>query len=63
VDEPFNDDEALIVIAETENYAVLVGKDLDGEKVFNLELGPMTVHFFEEEWEELVGLIRSASRQ
>ena len=55
------DQAPLELLAESENYAILAGKDIDGEKVYNVELGPITLHLFEEEWDELVALIRSAS--
>jgi hypothetical protein len=51
----------LEIIAETANYAVLVGSDVDGEQIYNIELGTVTIHLFEEEWEEIVSLIRQAA--
>jgi hypothetical protein len=48
---------------ETENYAVLRGEDSDGEDIYNIELGTLTLHLFVEEWEELVLLIRSAANR
>jgi hypothetical protein len=56
------DDMPLEVLAETESYAVLLGPDLDGEPVYNIELGSITLHLFQEEWAELVELISKASR-
>ena len=53
----------LTLLAETANFAVLVGEDADGEEVFNIELGTVTLHLFREEWEELVSLIREAARR
>lgn len=50
----------LEIIAETANYAVLVGTDVDGEQIYNIELGTVTIHLFEEEWEEILSLIRQA---
>jgi len=44
-------------LAETENYAAWVSDEPDGEQVVHLELGPMTLHFFREEWQELLQLI------
>jgi hypothetical protein len=57
----FGDPAELELLFETENYAVLRGEDSDGEDIYNIELGTLTLHLFEEEWEELVLLIRSAS--
>jgi hypothetical protein len=55
-------DDALELIAETENYAVLIGEDAEGERIYNVELGNVTLHLFHEEWEELVQLIKDATR-
>jgi hypothetical protein len=59
----FDEDAPLTLLAETENYAVLVGEDEDGEEVYNVELGGVTLHLFAEEWDELVELIKDASRK
>jgi hypothetical protein len=56
------DDGELVLLAETENYAVMLAEDMDGESVYNVNLGPVTLHLFEEEWEELTQLIRRAAR-
>jgi hypothetical protein len=53
----------LELLAETESYAVLRGADLNGEAVYNVELGPVTLHLFAEEWQELVTLIQAAARR
>lgn len=53
----------LEVLAETEHFAVLLGEDEDGETVYNVELGMVTLHLFAEEWRELVQLIREAERE
>lgn len=49
-------------IAETENYATWISVENDGEDTLHLELGPVTIHFYKEEWEELIALV-DASRQ
>ncbi|GAB4520137.1 MAG: hypothetical protein OHK0046_29940 [Anaerolineae bacterium] len=48
-------------LAETENYVAWVSEEPDGEEVYHLELGAVTLHFFREEWKEIVALIRQAS--
>lgn len=53
----------LELLAETESYAVLRGADLNGEPVYNVELGPVTLHLFAEEWQELVSLIQAAAKR
>jgi len=45
------------VIAETSNYLVWRATEPDGEVTHHVELGPVTLHFFKEEWEELLELI------
>ena len=50
-----------ITLAETEDYIAWVSEEPDGEKVYHIELGSVTMHFFREEWEELLNLIRMAA--
>jgi len=45
------------IFAETENYSAWRAEEPDGETTYHLELGPVTVHFFREEWEELLKLV------
>jgi hypothetical protein len=47
-------------LAETENYAVWKSTEPDGEVVYNVEIGAITLHFFQEEWDEIVALIEAA---
>ncbi|RPJ01791.1 MAG: hypothetical protein EHM39_02810 [Chloroflexi bacterium] len=48
-------------IAETPNYTVWTAEEPDDERTYHLELGPVTVHFFTEEWQEFIELIRHAA--
>jgi len=48
-------------LTETENYLVWKAEEPDGETTYHVELGNITVHFFEEEWEEFLQLVRSLS--
>jgi len=50
------------VIAETENYLAWQAEEPDGEVTFHLELNNVTIHFFREEWEEFIKLIRVISQ-
>ena len=50
------------VIAETDNYVAWQADEPDGEKTYHLELQHITLHFFQEEWEEFLNLI-SALRE
>ena len=45
------------ILAESENFNLVRTEDPDGETVYHLELGNVTVHFFREEWEEFMKLI------
>ncbi|NDJ59808.1 MAG: hypothetical protein GYB67_01715 [Chloroflexi bacterium] len=47
-------------IAETENFTAWLSKEPDGETVYHLEIGQVTLHFFREEWEEVLALIEAA---
>ena len=47
-------------IAETTNYTIWSAEEPDGETTFHIELGPVTAHFFNEEWHDFVQLIRQA---
>ena len=47
------------VIAETESYLAIRAEEPDGETTYHLELNNVTVHFFEEEWQEFLRLIKA----
>ncbi|NOK85852.1 MAG: hypothetical protein GFH27_549375n30 [Chloroflexi bacterium AL-W] len=47
------------VIAETENYVAWQSQEPDGETVYHVELGAVTLHFFQEEWEEVLTLMQA----
>lgn len=44
-------------LAETDNYLAWKAEEPDGETTYHIELGSVTLHFFEEEWEEFLDLI------
>lgn len=54
------DDVNVETLAETESYAAWLSRESDGEMVYHVELGAVTMHFYREEWEELVALIQAA---
>lgn len=56
-------DDAPEVLAETENYAVVLSENEEGERIYNVDLDSVTLHLFHEEWTELVELIRDATRE
>ena len=46
------------VVAETDEYMAWKAKEPDGETTFHLELNNVTLHFFKEEWEEFLKLVK-----
>jgi hypothetical protein len=52
-----NENTNIETIAETENYVAWTDTDENGETVYHLELSTVTVHFFKEDWDELLGLM------
>lgn len=44
-------------IAETDNYLAWQAEEPDGETTYHLELNNVTLHFFQEEWEEFLDLV------
>jgi hypothetical protein len=53
------------VIAETDNlhYQIWKADEPDGETTFHLELNNVTIHFFTEEWEEFLQLIKLLAKK
>jgi len=45
-------------LAETDNYIAWKAEEPDGETTYNLELNSVTLHFFSEEWDEFLGLVK-----
>jgi hypothetical protein len=45
------------VIAETDEYLAWVAQEPDGEVTYHLELNNVTLHFFQEEWNEFMQLV------
>lgn len=54
------DDLTAHTLAESDSYAIWTTVEDNGETIFHLELGSVTLHFFQEEWDELVGLLEAA---
>jgi len=54
-----NDKVETKTIAETDNYIAWQAQEPDGEVTYHLELNNITVHFFQEEWTELLELIKA----
>ncbi len=45
-------------IAETDQYLAWRAEEGDGEVTYHLELNSVTLHFFTEEWNEFLDLVR-----
>jgi hypothetical protein len=45
-------------LAETESYLAWKADEPDGETTYHLELNNVTLHFFKEEWDEFLDLLR-----
>ncbi len=50
-------------LAETDNYGVYLAEEPDGETTYFLELNNVTVHFFQEEWDEFLELVRALEKR
>lgn len=49
-------------LAETENYVAWVVQEADGELTYHLDVGNVTLHFFQEEWDEFLTLMKEVLR-
>ena len=47
------------ILAETNEYIVWRVEEPDGEVTHHLQLNNVTVHFFQEEWEQFLELVKS----
>jgi hypothetical protein len=45
------------IIAETDSYLAWRAEEPDGETTYHLELNNVTLHFFQEEWDEFLRLV------
>ncbi len=53
-----NDEPRTETLAETENFLVWKAEEPDGETTYHVELNNVTVHFFDEEWDEFLQLAK-----
>ena len=49
-------------LAETDTYMVWKAEEPDGETTYHIELNSVTLHFFQEEWEEFIELAQNLKR-
>lgn len=45
-------------IVETDNFTIWRADEPDEESTYHLELNNVTVHFFKEEWDEFMQLVK-----
>lgn len=50
-------------LAETENNVIWRAEEPDGETTYHLQLNNVTIHFFTEEWEEFLALVKLLPRK
>ena len=50
------------ILAETNNFIAWSADEPDGETTFHLELNNVTLHFFQEEWQELMQLVKALTK-
>ena len=46
-------------LAETEYFLAWKAEEPDGETTYHVEMNNVTVHFFEEEWNEFLQLVQN----
>lgn len=56
---PNEEDAPTTVLAETENFVIYSAEEFEGELTYHVELDKITLHFFKEEFDELVKLIKA----
>jgi len=47
------------LLAETESYMIW-SSELEGEELYHLELGGVSIHFAGDEWDEFITLVKLA---
>ncbi len=52
------EDKDIEILSETENFSIWRVQEMDEEVTYHIELATVTVHFFDEEWEEFLSLVR-----
>jgi hypothetical protein len=49
-------------LGETENYMAWKAEEPDGESTYHLDLNNVTLHFFTEEWNEFLDLVKKLEK-
>jgi hypothetical protein len=53
-----NSEPVITTLTETQNFMAWKAEEPDDETTFHLELNSVTIHFFTEEWQEFLELVR-----
>lgn len=48
-------------LAETDNYAIWRSQEPDGETTYHVDVDIVTLHFYQEEWDEFVEVIQKVA--
>ena len=51
------------ILAETDNFLAWLAEEPDGETTYHLEMNNITLHFFQEEWDEFLDFVGSLKGQ
>ncbi|BCY18280.1 MAG: hypothetical protein GYA12_02090 [Chloroflexi bacterium] len=58
-----SDSEPMVkTLGETENYMAWKAEEPDGESTYHLDLNNVTLHFFTEEWNEFIDLVKKLDK-
>ncbi|MGC9469870.1 MAG: hypothetical protein ACP5HS_14840 [Anaerolineae bacterium] len=58
-----NREENVKTLGESENYAIWVSNETDlDEVIYHIEFQNVTIHLFEDEWEEFVSVVLQSVR-
>jgi len=51
------EEQEIEILAETDVYSIWRMTEPEGDLTYHMELGNVTFHFFEDEWEQFVALV------
>lgn len=56
---PAEKDSQANILSETDNFVIYTAEEFEGETTYHVELDKVTLHFFKEEFEEFVRLVKA----
>ncbi len=51
------------ILAETDKFLAWLAEEPDGEVTYHLEMNNITLHFFQEEWDEFLAFVRELGKK